>query len=75
MSKSVHSKEYRELLVRLREARKEAKLTQVEVARRLRKPQSFVSKMESGERRLDAVELKAIARIYGRPVSFFVDED
>lgn len=73
MSKSVHSKEYQELLVRLRKARKDAKLTQVEVARRLRKPQSFVSKMESGERRLDAVELKAVARIYGRPVSFFVD--
>lgn len=70
---SVHSKGYQELLSKLRKARREAKLTQVEVARRLRKPQSFVSKMESGERRLDAVELKAIARIYGKPTSYFID--
>ena len=73
MSKSVHSKEYQELLAKLRKARKAAKLTQVEVARRLRKPQSFVSKFESGERRLDAVELKAIAKLYGKPASHFLD--
>lgn len=73
MLKSVHSKEYRELLAKLKRARTDAKLTQIEVARRLRKPQSFVSKFESGERRLDAVELKAIARLYGRPASYFLD--
>lgn len=73
MSKSVHSKEYQELLAKLKKARADAKLTQIEVARRLRKPQSFVSKFESGERRLDAVELKAIARLYGKQVSYFVD--
>lgn len=73
MSKSVHSREYQELLTKLKKARNEAKLTQAEVARRLRKPQSFVSKMESGERRVDAVELKAVARIYGKPASFFID--
>lgn len=73
MPKSVHSKEYQELMAKLKKARTDAKLTQIEVARRLRKPQSFVSKFESGERRLDAVELKAIARLYGKPVSYFVD--
>lgn len=73
MAKSVYTKEYRELLAKLKRARKEAKLTQVEVARRLRKPQSFVSKFESGERRLDPVELKAIARLYGKPASYFLD--
>lgn len=73
MPKSVHSKEYRELLTKLKKARTAAKLTQIEVARRLRKPQSFVSKFESGERRLDAVELKAIARLYGKPASYFLD--
>ena len=72
MSKSVHSEEYQAFLSKLRKARKAAKLTQEEVAQRLRQPQSFVSKMESGERRLDAVELKAIARIYGKPVDFFI---
>jgi transcriptional regulator with XRE-family HTH domain len=64
--------EYRRFLVRLREARKRAALTQVEVAKRLRVPQSFVSKCESGERRVDVVELAEFARLYRRPVAFFV---
>ena len=59
------------LSARLRQARRDAGLTQVEVARLLRKPQSFVSKFENGERRLDAVELAVIARLYSRDLSFF----
>ena len=57
MTASVFSKRYehfRELLIRYRKSRS---LTQSELAERLRKPQSFVSKYESGERRLDVVEL------------------
>lgn len=64
--------EYRRFLVRLRAAREGAGLTQVEVARRLRVPQSYVSKSESGERRVDAVELADFARLYRKPLSFFV---
>ncbi len=45
----------------LREARTAAGLTQVELARRLRVHQSFVSKYEAGERRLDVLELRRIA--------------
>ncbi len=64
--------EYDRFLARLREARKQAGLTQQDAARRLGKPQSFVSKCESGERRLDFVELKAFARAYGiGDLSFF----
>lgn len=48
----------RELLI---EARQTAGLTQVELAERLRRPQSYVSKVESGERRLDVVEFLEIA--------------
>jgi transcriptional regulator with XRE-family HTH domain len=62
---------YREFLVRLREARRQAGLTQADVARRLGKPQSFVSKCESGERRVDFVELLAFAELYGVDVAFF----
>lgn len=54
---NVYSEAYGRFLVRLREARREANLTQEQVARRLRRPQSFVSKCESGERRVDVVEL------------------
>jgi transcriptional regulator with XRE-family HTH domain len=46
-------------------------MTQVEVARLLRRPQSFVSKSESGERRVDFIELRHFAKIYNKPLSFF----
>ncbi|MDA2935313.1 helix-turn-helix domain-containing protein [Acidobacteria bacterium AH-259-D05] len=64
--------EYQEFLRRLKAAREEAGLTQVDVARRLKKPQSFVSKSESGERRLDPVELRYLAEIYEKPLDYFV---
>jgi ribosome-binding protein aMBF1 (putative translation factor) len=63
---------YRDFLLKLREARIGADLTQIEVAKRLGRPQSFVSKCESGERRVDVVELREFSRIYGKPLSFFV---
>ena len=66
------SAEYKQFLKRLREARLGAGLTQVEVAGKLGKPQSFVSKSESGERRVDAVELKHFAAVYRRPLRYFL---
>jgi transcriptional regulator with XRE-family HTH domain len=63
---------YRPFLRRLREARLAAGLTQVDVAAKLRRPQSFVSKCESGERRVDLVELTEFARLYRKELSFFV---
>jgi transcriptional regulator with XRE-family HTH domain len=63
--------QYGNFLRRLRQAREEAKLTQEEVARRLSRPQSFVSKCESGERRVDFVELREFARVYKKPISYF----
>ncbi len=50
--------------MRLRAAREAAGLTQAEAAQALGRPQSFVSKCESGERRIDVVELLAFARLY-----------
>nr|WP_208407413.1 helix-turn-helix transcriptional regulator [Amycolatopsis granulosa] len=49
----------------MRELRKEAGLTQVQVAERLGVPQSFVSKYETGERRLDVIELIKVCRTLG----------
>ena len=68
------SSDERDFLVRLRQARRDARLTQVEVAKRLGRTQSFVTKAERGERRLDVVELRAFARIYKKPVAFFFGE-
>jgi transcriptional regulator with XRE-family HTH domain len=47
------------------EARKKAGLTQHDLARRLKKPQSFVAKYEGGERRIDLVEFLTIAQAIG----------
>lgn len=52
-------KRLRELLVA---ARRDASLTQVELSLRLKRPQSFVSKYERGERRLDVIEFGEVAR-------------
>ena len=62
MDKSIYSAEYQRLCQLLRELRQEAELTQTQVAERLDEPQSFVSKYEAGERRLDIVELLQVAR-------------
>jgi len=56
----------------LRNLRLEAKLRQVDVAERLRLPQSFVSRYESGERRLDFVEVAEICAALGVRLSDFV---
>lgn len=63
-SKSLFSVEYDCFLRLLREAREKAGLTQVEAAKCLKRPQSFVSKCESGERRVDVVEFIAICEAY-----------
>jgi len=63
--KSVHTERYRKLLSALIEARKAAGLTQTEVAIRLQKPQSYMSKVESGERRIDVVEFLDICEVSG----------
>lgn len=65
MAPPLHTSAYREFLGRLRAARRRSKLTQREVARRLGKPQSYVSKSELGERRVDAVEAYEFAQLYG----------
>ncbi|MCC6602814.1 MAG: helix-turn-helix transcriptional regulator [Anaerolineae bacterium] len=67
-----HEKQYRLLLSRLLQARLDAGLTQMEVAEKLGKPQSFVSRSETGARRIDVIELKAFAQIYDVPIEAFV---
>jgi Helix-turn-helix len=66
-----HRNHYRALLAQLKQARADVGLTQFEAARKLRKPQSFISKIESGERRIDFIEMQFLARLYRKPLSFF----
>jgi transcriptional regulator with XRE-family HTH domain len=72
MPKSRHTVRYERLLQALRLARKEAGLTQMEVARHFRAYDSFVSKVESGERRIDVVELADFCRLYGIKLTAFL---
>jgi transcriptional regulator with XRE-family HTH domain len=60
------------LLALLRQIRLDAKLRQVDLAKRLGQPQSFVSKYESGERRLDILELRSVCEAVGTTLEQFV---
>lgn len=60
--KSAFSAEYKRLCALLRDARTRAGLTQEDVAKRLNCPQSYVSKYELGERRLDVIEFLRVAK-------------
>jgi transcriptional regulator with XRE-family HTH domain len=72
MEKSTHSKEYSLLRASLRQLRQEAELSQRDLAARLKLPHSWVAKVESGERRIDVVELYWYVRACGHsPADFF----
>lgn len=68
MKKTLFSEEHRTLIALLKQARSEAGITQAQLAQSLDVTQSFISKCERGERRLDIVELRAWCRALG--VSF-----
>lgn len=72
MNKSIHSKNYAALLELLREARDQAGITQDEIAARLQVTQSFISKCERGERRLDILELRTWCLALGISFTEFV---
>ncbi len=72
MSKSRHTVRYERLLQALRSTRQEAGMTQVEAAKHFRAHASFISKCESGERRIDVVELADFCRLYRTRLSAFL---
>ncbi len=65
LPKSIYDDEYRRLINVLREARIKAGLTQQEIAERLRRPQSYIAKVEGCERRLDVIEFVNLCRAIG----------
>lgn len=72
MKKTIYSEEHNYLIKQLIKARKEAGLDQTATAKKLGKTQSYVSKVEAGQRRVDIVQLKEFARIYKKKLSFFI---
>lgn len=69
---TIYTKEYKNITQKLLNARKESGLKQVDVAKKLGKPQSYVSKIEKGERRLDVLELIKLAKIYKKHITYFI---
>lgn len=70
-AKALHAGRYQEYRSRLRAAREAAGLTQEEVARAMGRSQTWVSKCELGERRVDIVEAQDFATALGKPLSWF----
>lgn len=73
MPSTLHSNNYQIFRTLLINARTDAGLTQVNIAEKLNKPQSYVSKYERGERRLDFPEFIELAEIMGIDIAKFVD--
>jgi transcriptional regulator with XRE-family HTH domain len=71
-AKPIYTPAYQFMLSRLRQARRAAGLKQSQVAAHFKRSQSFVSKCESGERRIDPTDLAAFAKIYGEPLTYFL---
>jgi transcriptional regulator with XRE-family HTH domain len=74
MSKTIYRPEHTVLLSLLKKHRKEAGLTQVECSKALGRPQSFMSDVESGTRRLDIVQLRDLCKVLGIGLSELIVE-
>lgn len=72
MPNFIYSKEHKFIVKQLKKARNEAGLVQEKVAQILNTSQSYISKLESGQRKIDIVQLKEIARIYKKEINFFI---
>ncbi len=72
MPRAIYTKDHNAIVERLKTARIEAGFGQVEVAKKLRKTQSYLSKIESGQRRFDVLQLKEFAKLYNKPLDYFV---
>lgn len=70
-AKALHARRYRAFLALLRRAREEACLTQFQLARLVSRRQTWVSKCELGERRVDVIELEDWARACKKDVAWF----
>ncbi len=74
MDKNIYSKEYKEIVEKLKSARKESGLTQLLVAEKLGVTQSYISKIEIGQLEVGIIQLKKLANLYNKKLDFFIDK-
>ena len=72
MKKAIYSKQHKTLTTRLKAARIQCGLSQIQVSKILETTQSHISKIESGQRRLDIIQLKVFAKLYKKELISFV---
>ncbi len=74
MPRAIHKNDYRKIVEHLKRARIALAfgLGQVEISKKLGKTQSYLSKIESGQRRFDVLQLKEFAKLYKKDISFFI---
>jgi transcriptional regulator with XRE-family HTH domain len=74
VKKTLNKKEYKIFLEQLYRLRLGSGLRQLDLADKLKAPQSFISKIESGERRIDLIELREICIALGSNLNDFINE-
>jgi len=73
MGKVIFTKDHKLIIEKLKQARNDAKLSQYQVAKKMDRTQSYVSKIESGQRRVDVIQLKEFAKIYKKDIGYFLN--
>ena len=72
MPKTIYSKEYSRLVKKLKAARLTSGLNQTQAGKLFKKDQTFISKVESGQYRLDPIQLMKFSRIYKKDIKYFL---
>ena len=72
MKKTIYSDNHKKLVKKLISAREKSGLRQEDVAKQLGVTQSFISKLESAQRRIDLIQIQNFAKIYKKLVSYFI---
>ncbi|QQG38053.1 MAG: helix-turn-helix transcriptional regulator [Candidatus Kaiserbacteria bacterium] len=72
MKKTIYDDDYKIFVRKLKKARSESGLTQIQAAKKLGSTQAYISKVESGQLRVDVSQLKKFATMYGKSISYFL---
>ncbi len=72
MVDTIRTRECADFVEKLQKARLEAGLRQIDIAKKLKRTQSYVSRVEVDEQRLDILELKKFAELYKKDINYFI---